>query len=218
MNDIRVVLADDHALFRAGLKALLGYSDGIRVVGEAANGKEAVDAAERLRPDVLVMDIAMPDTNGIDATIAVSERAPEVRVLVLTQYEEHQYVAPLLRANAAGFITKRAVGSDLVAAIHELVAGNVYIHPAMGRLVASEAQARAEAPSLSLLTDREEQVLELIVAGQTNQQIARALSLSVKTIEWHRSNLMRKLDVHGVADLVRYALTKGLVDADEGTT
>lgn len=212
MNRIRVVLADDHALFRAGLTALLSYSDDIEVVGEATNGREGVDAAERLHPDVLVMDIAMPVMNGIDATIAISERAPEVRVLVLTQYEERQYIAPLLRANAAGFITKRAVGSDLIAAIHAVAAGDVYIHPTMGRLITDGARARAETPSPAALTDRERQVLELIVSGQTSQQIARSLSLSIKTIEWHRSNLMRKLDTHGVADLVRYALQHGLVD------
>lgn len=212
MNRIRVVLADDHALFRAGLTALLSYSDDIEVVGEATNGREGVDAAERLHPDVLVMDIAMPVMNGIDATIAISERAPEVRVLVLTQYEERQYIAPLLRANAAGFITKRAVGSDLITAIHAVAAGDVYIHPTMGRLITDGARARAETPSPAALTDRERQVLELIVSGQTSQQIARSLSLSIKTIEWHRSNLMRKLDTHGVADLVRYALQHGLVD------
>lgn len=212
MNRIRVVLADDHALFRAGLTALLSYSENIEVVGEATNGRESVDAAERLHPDVLVMDIAMPVMNGIDATIAISERAPEVRVLVLTQYEERQYIAPLLRANAAGFITKRAVGSDLIAAIHAVAAGDVYIHPTMGRLITDGARTRTETPSPAALTDRERQVLELIVSGQTSQQIARSLSLSIKTIEWHRSNLMRKLDTHGVADLVRYALQHGLVD------
>jgi len=149
VNRIRVVLADDHALFRAGLTALLSYSENIEVVGEATNGRESVDAAERLHPDVLVMDIAMPVMNGIDATIAISERAPEVRVLVLTQYEERQYIAPLLRANAAGFITKRAVGSDLIAAIHAVAAGDVYIHPTMGRLITDgHAHAQRHPPLL----------------------------------------------------------------------
>jgi len=217
MSRIRVVLADDHALFRAGIKALLSYSDDIDVVGEATNGQEAVDAAERLHPDVLVMDIAMPVMNGIDATIAISEHTPQVRVLVLTQYEENQYVAPLLQANAAGFITKRAVGSDLGAAIRAVAAGDVYIHPAMGRLVAQQARARTDSTPLTELTNREREVLELIVRGQTNQQIGRSLSLSVKTVEWHRSNLMRKLGMHGVADLVRYALRHGLVDDGESS-
>jgi len=215
MSRIRVVLTDDHALFRAGLRALLGYSEDIEVVGEATNGREAVDAAVRLQPDVLVMDIAMPVMNGIDATIAVSERAPGVKVLVLTQYEEHQFVAPLLQANASGFITKRAVGSDLVTAIRAVAAGDMYIHPAMGRLVAHEAKARTEDPSIASLTAREQEILGLIVRGHTNQQIARELELSIKTVEWHRSNLMRKLDTHGVADLVRYALRHGLVDSTE---
>lgn len=218
MSQIRVVLADDHALFRAGLRALLDYSDDIEVVGEAQNGLEALELAESTHPDVVIMDIAMPVMNGIEATRAISDRAPDVKVLVLTQYEEQQYIAPLLEARASGFITKRAVGSDLVTALRTVADGDIYIHPAMGKLVVNEARSKPGGSSGSgaVLTSREEEVLVLVVRGYTNSRIARDLGLSVKTVEWHRANLMRKLDTHGVADLVRYAIQHGL--ADPGTS
>ncbi|MCE5202678.1 MAG: response regulator transcription factor [Actinomycetia bacterium] len=215
MDPLRVVLADDHALFRAGLCALLDYSDDIEVVGEAQNGREAVELAETLHPDVIVMDIAMPVMNGIEATTAISERVPEVRVLILTQHEEPQYVAPLLRARACGFITKRAAGSDLMTAIRAVAAGEIYVHPAMGNLVVYEAGLRSAPGSVDQLTTREREVLARVVRGHTNARIARDLRLSVKTVEWHRTNIMRKLGTHGVADLVRYAIEHGLVDIDE---
>lgn len=214
MERLRVVLADDHALFRAGLCALLDYSDDIEVIGEAQNGREAVELAESLHPDIVVMDIAMPVMNGIEATAAISKRAPDVKVLVLTQHEEQQYIAPLLEARASGFITKRAVGEDLVAALRAVARGQTYIHPAMGKLIVNEASAPQ---SDDELTSREREVLALVVRGYTNTRIAADLGLSVKTVEWHRSNLMRKLGTHGVADLVRYAIEHDLVPKDELT-
>jgi two-component system nitrate/nitrite response regulator NarL len=152
--------------------------------------------------------------NGIEATRIICERNPDALVLVLTQYEEQQHIAPLLQANASGFITKRAAGADLVTAIRAVAAGEVYIHPAMGRLVARQARAQV-APPTDMLTTREKEVLTLVVRGRTNVQIAAELTLSVKTVEWHRSNLMSKLDTHGVADLVRYALQHDLVQVEE---
>lgn len=212
MDRLRVVLADDHALFRAGLCALLDYSDDIEVVGEAQNGREAVELAEALQPDVVVMDIAMPVMNGIEATATICERAPEVKVLVLTQHEEQQYIAPLLEAKASGFITKRAVGADLVTALRAVARGQTYIHPAMGRLIVNEAVA--DSRTGDELTTREREILRLVVRGYTNTRTAADLGLSVKTVEWHRSNLMRKLGTHGVAELVRYAIQHGLVQKD----
>jgi DNA-binding NarL/FixJ family response regulator len=212
MDRLRVVLADDHALFRAGLCALLDYSDDIEVVGEAQNGREAVELAEALQPDVVVMDIAMPVMNGIEATATICERAPEVKVLVLTQHEEQQYIAPLLEAKASGFITKRAVGADLVTALRAVARGQTYIHPAMGRLIVNEAVANSRTGDE--LTTREREILRLVVRGYTNTRTAADLGLSVKTVEWHRSNLMRKLGTHGVAELVRYAIQHGLVQKD----
>jgi len=215
MAHLRVVLADDHALFRAGLRALLDYSDDIEVVGEAQNGREAVELAEKMHPDVMVMDIAMPVMNGIEATAAISDRAPDVKVLVLTQHEEQQYIAPLLEARASGFITKRAAGADLVGALRAVARGDIYIHPAMGKLIVHEARPEPTGSPADVLTNREREVLALVVRGHTNAHIARDLRLSVKTVEWHRANLMRKLGTHGVADLVRYAMQHDLVEEDE---
>jgi len=191
---------------------LLDYSDDIEVVGEAQNGREAVELAEALQPDVVVMDIAMPVMNGIEATATICERAPEVKVLVLTQHEEQQYIAPLLEAKASGFITKRAVGADLVTALRAVARGQTYIHPAMGRLIVNEAVA--DSRTGDELTTREREILRLVVRGYTNTRTAADLGLSVKTVEWHRSNLMRKLGTHGVAELVRYAIQHGLVQKD----
>lgn len=216
MTKIRVVLVDDHAVLRQGLRALLGYLDDIEVVGEAQNGLEAIEAVERLRPDVVLMDINMPLMNGIDATRAISQRFPDTRVIVLTQYEEQQYIVPLLEANASGFITKRAEGSEIVGAIRTVASGEVYVHPVMATLMARQIKEQSQAATArAALTPRERDVLRLVVKGHTNGQIARELKLSVKTVEWHRANVMNKLGAHGVADLVRHALQHGLISEDE---
>ncbi len=206
MEKIRVLLADDHAILSAGLRAFMGDYDDIEVVGEACDGEEAVALAAELRPDVVLMDIAMPGMNGIDATRLVREQHPETRVLVLTQHEERQYVLALLRAGASGYILKRALGSDLITALRTVANGDVFLYPGASRAVLEEIQEPTEP-----LTPRELEVLQHIVHGETGPQIAEALSLSVKTVEWHRSNLMSKLRVHNTAELVRCALQRGLV-------
>lgn len=216
MPKIKVVLVDDHTVLRQGLRALLSYSEDIDVVGEAQNGREAIEVVERLRPDVVLMDINMPIMNGIDATRAISERFPDTRVVVLTQYEEQQYIVPLLEANASGFITKRAEGSEIIGAIRTVAGGEVYVHPVMATLMARQIKEQSQAATArASLTPRERDVLKLVVRGHTNGQIARELELSVKTVEWHRANVMNKLGAHGVADLVRHALQHGLISEDE---
>ena len=205
MSKMRVLLADDHAILIEGLRAYLSYYDDVEVVGEAHDGAEALASVAELQPDIVLMDIAMPGINGITATRLIREQYPQTRVLVLTQHEEKQYVLALLKAGASGYILKRALGSDLINALRTVARGGTFLYPTVATLLVEEMKH----PTVSL-TPREAEVLQHIVRGETSSQIADSLSLSVKTVEWHRSNLMSKLNVHGVADLVRYALEHGL--------
>jgi len=201
VSKMRVLLADDHAILIEGLRAYLSYYDDVEVVGEAHDGAEALANVAELQPDIVLMDIAMPGINGITATRLIREQYPQTRVLVLTQHEEKQYVLALLKAGASGYILKRALGSDLINALRTVARGGTFLYPTVATLLVEEMKH----PTVSL-TPREAEVLQHIVRGETSSQIADSLSLSVKTVEWHRSNLMSKLNVHGVADLVRYAL------------
>jgi DNA-binding NarL/FixJ family response regulator len=203
---MRLLLADDHAILSAGLRALLGYCDDIEIVGEASNGTQAVELVGELAPDVVLMDIAMPGLNGIEATRLIREQYPHTRVLVLSQHAERQYVVAVLQAGASGYILKRALGSDLIGALRAVAGGETYLHPELGAVLVEEVQCPTES-----LTPREKEILEHIVQGETNLQIAGSLSLSIKTVEWHRTNLMSKLNAHNAAELVRIALERGLV-------
>ena len=213
MTKIRVLLADDHAILREGLKSLLGYYDDVQVVGEAADGAEAVSQAAELQPDVVLMDIAMPGMNGIDATRLIHQQNPGTRILILTQHDDWRYVQPLLAAGASGYVLKRALGADVIGALRTVARGETYLYPAVVSTMVEQMHRAGEDADTATepLTRRETQVLRLVVMGQTNPQIAESLSLSAKTVEWHRMNLMRKLGVHTVADLVRLALKHGLV-------
>jgi DNA-binding NarL/FixJ family response regulator len=208
--EIRVLLADDHAILSAGLRALLDYYDDIEIVGDARDGTQAVQLAGELCPDVVLMDIAMPGLNGVEATRLIRQQYPHTQVLVLSQHGERQYVSAVLRAGASGYILKRALGSDLVEALRAVARGETYVHPEVSTVLVEEVRSPGEP-----LTPREKEILAHIVHGETNSRIAASLSLSVKTVEWHRSNLMGKLNVHSAAELVRIALERGLV-ADHG--
>jgi DNA-binding NarL/FixJ family response regulator len=203
---IRLLLADDHAILSAGLRALLGYHDDIEIVGEARDGTEAVRLTDELRPDIVLMDIAMPGLNGIEATGLIREGYPHTRVLVLSQHGERQYVLAVLRAGASGYILKRALGSDLLEAVRTVARGETYLHPQVSAVLVEEVRCPGEP-----LTAREKEILAHIVRGEANPQIAAHLSLSIKTVQWHRTNLMSKLDAHNAAELVRIALDRGLV-------
>ncbi len=215
---IRVVIADDHAMFRAGLRALLAVEDDIKVVGEAANGEEAIARAEELAPDVVVMDILMPVLNGIEATRLIAADCPAARVLVLSMYDDEEHVQQLLAAGAAGFVLKHATSDELVRAIREVVAGGMPLSPSVAAKVlrdyARRVRGEQESVASSALTAREREVLTLVARGHTNQAIAERLGLSRKTVEVHRTNLMRKLGLHDVTELVKYALRAGLITLD----
>lgn len=211
---IRLLLVDDHAIFRDGLRALLSYYPDVEVVGEAEDGLQAIDAVERLGPDVVLMDIAMPGMNGLEATRRIRQSHPETRILVLTQYDDQRYVLPFLRAGVSGYVVKRALGSDLINAVRTVSRGESFLYPTVTGTVLEELRQPLGdgGDDAGSLTPREQEILRRVAAGDTSRQIALALTLSVKTVEWHRGNLMNKLGLRSVAELVRYTLEHGLTD------
>ncbi len=209
---IRLLLVDDHAILRDGLRALLSYYPDVEVVGEAEDGQQAIEAVERLSPDIVLMDIAMPGMNGLEATRRIRQSHPETQIVVLTQYDDEQYVLPFVRAGVAGYVIKRALGSDLINAVRTVAKGESFLYPTVTRAVLDELRQPviSEAEQVGGLTPREREILQRVAAGETSRQIASALNLSVKTVEWHRGNLMSKLGLRSVAELVRYAIEHGL--------
>jgi DNA-binding NarL/FixJ family response regulator len=216
MKKIGVLLADDHAVVRQGLRALLEAEGDIVVVGEAENGRKAVSQAKKILPDVVVMDVAMPGMNGVEATRQIVRNIPSAKVLVLTSYGDEGYVAQLLEAGAIGYLVKQTAAADLLKAIREVHHGNPFFSPSIAkRLQQQEREMRAgvlPAVGLHRLTSREAEVLQLVAEGLANKQIAVELSISIKTVEKHRQQAMNKLNIHDVAGLTRYAIAKGWVE------
>ncbi len=208
MAPIRVLIADDHAVLREGISSLLAQHPDMLVVGEARNGAEALDQVAASKPDVVLMDISMPVMDGLEATKQIQARFPEARVLILTQHENKEYIMPLLHAGAAGYILKKAGGTELVNAIRAVYAEGAFLHPSVARELMDRMSQVEEASSP--LTDREKQILILIAEGLTSREIASRLHLSEKTIVVHRNNIMAKLNIHNIAELVRYAIREGL--------
>ncbi|HEX2981122.1 MAG TPA: response regulator transcription factor [Anaerolineaceae bacterium] len=210
---IRILIADDHRILRAGLKTFLTTDPNLEVVGEATNGEETIRAARTTRPDIVLMDMSMPDTDGLETLSSLRREAPDSRVLVLTMHEDNALLQETLRSGAAGYIIKRAAESELIDAIYAVWRGIVYIHPSL--LQSWITPPARVSPALPLesetLTSRESEILRFIVQGHTNRQIANALSISVRTVETHRANLMDKLNLHSRVDLVRYASQHGLL-------
>ncbi len=208
---IKILLADDHAMVRQGFRMILSAQPDMEIVGEAGNGREAVELAGELKPDVVVMDVAMPELNGIEATRRISASLPRTRVLALSMYKDSVYVREILRAGARGFLLKDAVDRDLLAAVRAVAAGEGYLHPAVSEAVLSDYRRHVTDP-LDLLSSREREVLQMIAEGKTNKDIAGTLNLSVYTVDAHRGRIMEKLNLHSVGELVRFAVRKGLVD------
>lgn len=211
MSKIRILLADDHAVVRQGFRLILSSQSDMEIVGEAGNGREAVDLAEKLHPDVVVMDVAMPELNGIEATRRLSQSSPRTRVLALSMHKDSVYVREILRAGARGYLLKDSIDSDLLAAVRAISRGEGYLSPAVSEAVLSDYRKHVTDP-LDLLTSREREVLQLIAEGKTNKDIASGLNLSVYTVDAHRGRIMEKLNLHSTGELVRFAVRKGLVD------
>jgi NarL family two-component system response regulator LiaR len=213
----RVLIVDDHAIVREGVRMILSAHPDIQVVGEAGTGEQAVAMAQSLRPDVAVMDISMPGMSGIEATQQIRQRAAEVNVLALTMHEDEHYVFQLLKAGAAGYVLKRAAATDLVDAVRAAARGEAFLYPSVAKTVVTDYLRRlergeAERRPYDGLTEREREVLSLIAEGHTNQEIAGRLFISIKTVQTHRAHIFEKLGLHDRTELVRYAIRVGLID------
>ena len=208
---VRVVIVDDHAVVRTGLRLLLDAQEDVETVGEAGTAREAIFEVRARKPDVVLMDVGLPDRSGIDAIPEVLKEAPEAKVLVLSMQDDPNYVREAFSAGASGYVLKEAADEEVVSAVREIAEGGSYVHPALGaRMVNAEAQERAAAEA-DPLSEREREVLRLLALGHTNQEIAETLYISVRTAESHRAHIMQKLRLSTRAELVRYALSQGLL-------
>jgi two-component system, NarL family, response regulator NreC len=209
---VRVLIVDDHAVFRAGLKLLIDAEDDLEAVGEAGTARDAIFPARALEPDVVLLDIVMPDQSGLDAMPTLLHERPEMKVLILSMQDDPQYIRQAFAAGASGYVLKEAADTEVVAAIREVAGGSSYVHPAVGaKLVAAET-AEARRAQEDPLSDREREVLRLLALGHTNQEIAAQLYISVRTAETHRAHIMQKLRLSSRAELVRYALEQGVLE------
>lgn len=216
MTGIRVLLADDHQLVRAGLRELLQGLGDIQVVGEASNGREALQMAQTLRPDVVLMDIGMHELNGLEATARVSRDFPDVRVIILSMHADREYVLRAFRAGAAGYLLKDADPAQLEMAVKAVAAGGTFLSPSVSKHVIADYVSRPDGPrdQAEALTPRQREILQLIVEGRTKHEIAQLLNISPKTVEAHRDQLMERLGIYDLAGLIRYAIKTRLVSVD----
>jgi two-component system, NarL family, response regulator NreC len=216
MPKIRVLVCDDHTILREGIRMLLNAQEDIEVVAEAVDGREAVEKMREFKPDVILMDIAMPFLNGLEATRQIRREDPGARVLVLTMYENDEYVAQMLEAGAAGYVLKKVAGSELVYAIRSVFGGEAFLYPSITKRLVEDYLRRVESgqerATFNGLTDREREVLQLIAEGHTNKEIADLLNLSVRTVQNHRAHIMEKLGMHDRGELIKYAIQKGIIE------
>ena len=217
MKHIKLLLVDDHDVVRTGLRILLEGQPDIQIIGEARNGSEAIIMASRHRPDVIVMDITLPDISGIEATRKIKEIHPDIAIVALTMHDDEQYFFKMLQAGASGYVPKRAAPEDLITAIHAASADEVYIFPSLAKLLVAdfldqkEEGQETDDPSMDVLTPREAEVLELLAEDYTNEEIAQKLVISKHTVARHRENIMQKLELHSRSELVKYAIRKGII-------
>jgi DNA-binding NarL/FixJ family response regulator len=215
VSKIRVVIADDHALVREGISALLKMSEDIEVVAEASDGLEAIERVARFQPNVVLMDIAMPRLGGLEATVEIKKLHPDVKILVLTQYDDKEYISRFLKAGVSGYLLKKAVVSDLVSAVRAVNKGEFYLFSSIASEVVAGYLGQGEKPAdedpYEKLTDREKQVLKLLAEGHRRKEMARLLDISVKTVIAHQTNLSEKLGIHSLAGLIKFAVQRGIV-------
>ena len=216
MNEIRVMLADDHAIVRDGLKSLLLSQNDITVVAEAENGRDAINVAKACNPDVIVMDFSMPGLNGLEGTYKIKSILPKVKIIVLTMHDNEEYILQFIRAGAAGYLLKDAIADELIGAIRRVLTSNRFFSPSLTedkleQLIQQHQSGNLRSP-LESLTNRQREVLQLIAEGLTNKGIAQKLSISVKTVETHRAAIMSKLNIHDQAGLTRFAIRHGIID------
>ena len=206
MSKIRVLLVDDHAIMRDGISALLNLQDDIEIVGEASEGKEAIDKARELVPDVVIMDISMPEMDGLEATRRIKKKNPSVKVLVLTQHDNREYILSTIKSGSDGYLPKRALGSELVAAIRAIHQEHSFLYPTAAGILLEDYRLQVEKEPYDRLTEREREVFRLIADGHTSREIADMLFISLKTIHNHRAKIMEKLNIHNKSELIKYVL------------
>ncbi|MFH0809783.1 MAG: response regulator transcription factor [Pseudomonadota bacterium] len=218
MKSVRTLLVDDHALVREGIRALLQLHKDINIVGEAADGREAVEKARELEPDVIVMDISMPSMGGIEATRQILQENPTARIVILSRHDDLSYARSLLKVGASGYVPKKAVSTELANAIRAVSTGDMFLHPSVAKAVAKDyvqmVQYEGNAEPYERLTDREKEILKLLVEGYSSRKVAERLCLTMKTVLNHRRNIMEKLGIENPAQLIRYAIKLGMVDDD----
>ncbi len=214
MNKIRILVADDHAILRDGIRALLGVHSDMEIVGEAEEGNQAVEKVLELAPDVVIMDIGMPGIDGIEATRRIVKKSPKSKVLILTQHNNREYIVSAIKVGAAGYLPKKALGSELISAIRSVHQGGSFLYPSAAVAIIKEYLHAAEDDPYQSLTAREKEVLKLFAEGKTSREIADSLGVSLKTVNGHRMEVMKKLDLRNRAELIKYAIRKGIASID----
>ena len=212
---IRIILADDHRMFRDGLRALIEKEQDIKVIGEAENGRATVQLVRELSPDVVVMDIGMPDLNGVEATRQIAAQCPKVRVIALSMHSDKRFVTEMLHAGAAGYLLKDSAFQELAQAVRTVAQDQAYLSPPIAKAVITNYAGRSSRRKASALTPREREVLQLLAEGKNTKEIASALNVSVKTVETHRAQIMERLDLHSVAELTKFAIREGLTSLED---
>jgi DNA-binding NarL/FixJ family response regulator len=216
VDKIRVMLVDDHAIMRDGIRALLSLHNDLEIVGEASEGQKAVDKSRELMPDVIVMDIAMSGMDGLEATRRIAKHSPKTKVLILSQHDEKEYILSAIKAGCAGYMPKRALSSELVTAIRAVYKGDSFLYPSAATALIGEYRTHAQTgDSYDQLTPREREILKLIAEGHTSKIISESLFISLKTVVGHRTKLMDKLGIHNRTELIKYAMRKGLISLDQ---
>lgn len=217
-DKIRVLLAEDHTIVREGLRSLLEATGRVEVVGEADNGRSAVEVARELLPDVAIVDVSMPELDGVEATRQIKKAVPQVRVIVLTMHSAEVYMKEVFRAGASGYLVKKTAARDLLMAVEAVMRDEMYLSPAISKVVIDRyVEVAGESPvreGYNTLSDREREVLKLVAEGRTNREVADMLNVAEKTVATHRANVMRKLELHNMSELVRYAIRERLIDVD----